>query len=48
MELTFLRFGEEIVFPETSEDFADMSLMGFDILRIYEDVIQIDDNADIE
>jgi len=48
MELTFLRFGEEIVFPETSEDFVDMSLMGFNILRIYEDVIQIDDNADIE
>ena len=48
MELTILRFGEEIVFLEMSEDFADMSLMGFNILRIYEDVIQIDDNADIE
>jgi len=48
MELTFLRFGKEIVFPEVLEDFVDMLLMGFNILRIYEDVIQIDDNADIE
>ncbi|KIM66530.1 hypothetical protein SCLCIDRAFT_110598, partial [Scleroderma citrinum Foug A] len=33
MELTFLWLGEEIVLSETSEDFADMFLMGLEVLR---------------
>ena len=39
VEFTFLRFGEEIVFSEALEDFADMFLMGFDILGVDQDVI---------
>ena len=35
MELTFLWLGEEIVLSETSEDFADMFLMGLEVLRVY-------------
>ena len=35
MELTFLWFGKEIVFAEASEDFADMFLMGLEVLRVY-------------
>ena len=48
MELTFLWLGEEIVLLETSEDFADVFLMGLEVLGVYQDVIQIDDNTDIE
>ena len=48
MELTFLWLGEEIVLLEASEDFVDMFLMGLEVLGVYQDVIQIDDNADIE
>ena len=39
VEFTFLRLGEEIVFPEALEDFADMFLMGFNILGVDQDVI---------
>ncbi|KIM67427.1 hypothetical protein SCLCIDRAFT_107934, partial [Scleroderma citrinum Foug A] len=40
MELTFLWLGEEIVLSETSEDFADMFLMGLEVLReIHKDTI---------
>ena len=48
MELTFLWLGEEIVLSEASEDFADVFLMGLEVLGVYQDVIQIDDNTDIE
>ena len=48
MELTFLWLGEEIVLSEMLEDFTDVSLMGLKVLRVYQDVIQIDDNTDIE
>ena len=48
MELTFLWLGEEIVLSEALEDFADMFLMGLEVLGVYQDVIQIDDNADIK
>ena len=48
MELTFLWLGEEIVLLEALEDFADMFLMGLEVLGVYQDVIQIDDNTDIE
>ena len=33
---------------EVSEDFADVFLMGLEVLGVYQNVIQIDDNADIE
>ena len=48
MELTFLQLGEEIVLSEVSEDFTDVFLMGLGVLGVYQDVIQIDDNTDIE
>ena len=48
MELTFLWLGKEIVLSEVSEDFTDMFLMGLKALGVYQDVIQIDNNTDIE
>ena len=48
MELTFLWLGEEIVLSEASEDFVDVFLMGLEVLGVYQDVMQIDDNTDIE
>ena len=48
MELTLLWLGKEIVLLEVSEDFVDVFLMGLEVLGVYQDVIQIDDNADIE
>ena len=48
MELTFLWLGEEIVLSEVSEDFVDVFLMGLEVLGVYQDVIQIDNNTDIE
>ena len=48
MKLTFLWLGEEIVLSEVSEEFADVFLMGLKVLGVYQDVIQIDDNADIK
>ena len=48
MEFTFLWLGEEIVFSEALEDFTDMFLMGLEVLGVYQDIIQIDDNTDIE
>ena len=48
MELTFLWLGKEIVLSEALEDFADVFLMGLKVLGVYQDVIQIDNNADIK
>ena len=48
MELTLLWLGEEIVLSEALEDFTDMFLMGLEVLGVYQDVIQIDDNTDIK
>ena len=48
MELTFLWLGKEIVLSEALEDFVDVFLMGLEVLGVYQDVIQIDDNTDIE
>ena len=48
MELTFLWLGEEIVLSEALEDFVDVFLMGLEVLGVYQDVIQIDNNADIK
>ncbi|KIM55465.1 hypothetical protein SCLCIDRAFT_52274, partial [Scleroderma citrinum Foug A] len=40
MELTLLWLGKEIVLSEASEDFADMFLMGLEVLgEIHEDAI---------
>ena len=35
MEFIFLWLGEEIVLLEMSEDFADVFLMGLEVLRVY-------------
>ena len=35
MELTFFWFCKEIVFAEVSEDFADVFLMGLEVLEVY-------------
>ena len=48
MELTLLWLGKEIVLSEASEDFADMFLMGLEVLGVYQDAIQIDNNTDIK
>ena len=48
MELTLLWLGEEIVLSEASENFTDVFLMGLKVLGVYQDVIQIDNNTDIE
>ena len=48
MEFTLLWLGEEIVLSEVSEDFMDVFLMGLEVLAVYQDVIQIDDNTDIK
>ena len=39
MEFTFLWLGKEIVFLEALEDFADMFLMGLEVLGVYQDII---------
>ena len=42
---TFIGFSEETVFPEVSEQFADVFLMLFEIVGIDKDVIEIDHDA---
>ena len=39
---TFIHFGIETVFPKMSEQFTDVFLVLFEIVRIDEDVIEID------
>ena len=41
----FIFFGVETIFPEASEQFADVFLVLFDIVGIDENVIEIDHNA---
>jgi len=45
MEFAFFRFGIELMLVEASKYFSDMILMGCEVLGIYKDVIQIDDNT---
>ena len=45
MPFAFIRFGVETVFPEASEQFADVFLVLFEIIGIDEDVIKIDHDA---
>ena len=45
MPVAFICFGVETVFPQASEQFADVFLMLFEIIGIDEDVIEIDHNA---
>ena len=42
---TFICFGVETVFPKVLEQFADVFLVHFEIVRIDEDVIAIDHDA---
>ena len=48
MELTLLRFCVEPVFAESLEDLLDMLLVGSLVLRVNEDVIQVDNDANIK
>ena len=45
MPFAFISFGVETVFPEASEQFADVFLVLFEIVGIDKDVIEIDYNA---
>ena len=47
MEFTFLRFGIESVFAEASEHLSDVLPVGSLILRVNEDIIQVDYDANI-
>ena len=48
MELTVLRFRIEPVFAELPEDLSDMLLVGSLVLRVGEDVVQVNDNTNIK
>ena len=41
MELTLFWLGKEIVLLEASEDFADVFLMGLEVLGVYQDVTML-------
>jgi hypothetical protein len=45
MEFAFFRFGIEPMLAESLKYFSDVILMGCEVLGIYKDVIQIDDNT---
>jgi hypothetical protein len=45
MEFAFFGFGIELMLVEASKYFLDVILMGCEVLGIYKDVIQIDDNT---
>jgi hypothetical protein len=45
MEFAFFGFGIEPMLAEASKYFSDVILMGCEVLGIYKDVIQIDDNT---
>ena len=48
MEVAFLGFGIKSVFSESAEYFSDMFLVRGDVVGVYEDVIKVDDNADVK
>jgi hypothetical protein len=48
MEIAFVSSGIETIFSETSEYFLDTFTMEFQIVRVDEDIIQVDNNTDIE
>ena len=48
MELTLRSLCEQTMFPQASEDFADMGNVRGGIGRIDKQVIEVDDNTDIE
>jgi hypothetical protein len=45
MEFAFFGFGIEPMLAEVLKYFSDMILMGCEVLGIYKDVIQIDNNT---
>ena len=45
MPFAFIHFGVETMFPQASEQFADVFLVLFEIVGIDEDVIEIDHDA---
>jgi hypothetical protein len=48
MKRAFLRRSVEAIFAKPREDFANMLLMSEHVLRVDEDVVEIDNNAYIE
>ena len=48
MEGAFIGSSVETIFAETSEYFADMFLVKFFVVGIDEDVVEVNDYADIE
>ena len=47
MEFTFLRFGKESVFVEALENLSDMLPVGSLILRVNENIVQVEYDANI-
>ena len=45
VSFAFICFGIETVFPQASEQFVDVFLVLFEIVRIDEDIIKTDHNA---
>jgi hypothetical protein len=48
VELALLGLAEEIVFPETPEDFFDVFLVVIGIVGVDEDVIEVNDDVEVE
>ena len=48
MELTFLWFGKEAMQLESVENFPDVLLVGLHILGVDENVIKVNNDADIQ
>ena len=48
MELALFRFCEELVQPESAKDLPDMLLVGFHVLRVDENVVEVHDDTDVQ
>ena len=48
MELTLVGLSVETLFPEAAEDFSDVLLMVGRVVRVDEDVIEVDNHVDVE
>jgi hypothetical protein len=47
MELAFLSFGVKLMTSKASQDFADLLLMRFQVIGVNQDVVEVDDDANI-
>ena len=48
MELAFIGAGVKSVFPKSSKDFPYVTLMVFRVVRVDEDIVEVDNNTLIE